>query len=227
MNTEQLSLSLSHDENSLRNHLEKATGKTISLKMTDNSTSMISVKMHGKNVSVRLHRIFLNAGVDVIREIAEFIKNKRCRTPLIRDFIKQNSNSLNKKPPQKLSINTKGKYYDLSGIYESINNEYFNGKVSAAITWGAKSPRCAVRKRTLGSYSSHTNTIRINPIIDKKSVPRYFIEFIVYHEMLHADMGTETKNGRRSVHSREFRRREKLFKYNERAIAWEKGEVKD
>lgn len=227
MNTEQLSLSLSHDENSLRNHLEKATGKTISLKMTDNSTSMISVKMHGKNVSVRLHRIFLNAGVDVIREIAEFIKNKRCMTPLIRDFIKQNSNSLNKKPLQKLSINTKGKYYDLSGIYESINNEYFNGKVSAAIAWGAKSPRCAVRKRTLGSYSSHTNTIRINPILDKKSVPRYFIKFIVYHEMLHADMGTETKNGRRSVHSREFRRREKLFKYHERAMAWEKGEVKD
>jgi hypothetical protein len=41
--------------------------------------------------------------------------------------------------------------------------------------------------------------------------------------MLHADMDVETKNGRRSVHSREFRRREKLFKDYERATAWEKG----
>jgi predicted metal-dependent hydrolase len=219
----QLRLPFVLNEDSLRDYLEKITGKSISLKITDNSTSMISLKTKGGIVYARLHRIFLNAGNDVIEEIAQFIKNKKGRTPLIRDFIKQNSNCLNKKLPKKLSIKTQGRYYDLRDIYAKVNSEYFNGKVAASITWGTKSPRYAVRKRTLGSYSSHTNTIRINPILDKKSVPRYFIEFIVYHEMLHADMDVETKNGRRSVHSREFRRREKLFKHYERVVAWEKG----
>ena len=225
MATEQLPLPLSHDEDSLGDYLRKITGKSISLKITDNSASMLSLKTKGRIVDVRLHRMFLNAGNDVIEEIAQFIKNRKARTPLIRDFIKKNSNCLKKKPPQKLSINTQGKYYDLREIYSKVNSEYFNGRVSASITWGTKSPRYAVRKRTLGSYSGHTNTIRINPILDKKSVPLYFVEFIVYHEMLHADIDVETKNGRRSVHSREFRRREKLFKYYERVVAWEKGKA--
>lgn len=224
MTTEQLSLPLSHSEESFRDYLEKITGKSISLKITDNSTSMISLRTKGRIVYVRLHRMFLNAGNDVIEEIAGFIKNRKGRTPLIRGFIKQNSNCL-KKPPKKLSIKTRGKYYDLSEIYAKVNSEYFNGRISAFITWGTKSPKYAVRKRTLGSYSSYTNTIRINPILDKKSVPRYFIEFIVYHEMLHADMDVETRNGRRSVHSREFKRREKLFKHYERVVAWEKGKA--
>jgi predicted metal-dependent hydrolase len=225
MTTEQLSLPLSHSEESLRNYFENATGSTISLAITDNSTSMLSLKTKGGIVYVRLHRMFLDSGNDVIFEIAEFIKNRKARTPLIRNFIKQNRNYLKKKPPKKLFINTQGKYYDLCEIYAKINKEYFNGRVTACITWGLKSPKYAVRKRTLGSYSSHTNTIRINPILDKKSIPRYFIEFIVYHEMLHADMDIETKNGRRSVHSREFKRREKLFGDYEKAIAWEKGKA--
>ncbi|MDI6729296.1 MAG: hypothetical protein QMD44_10290 [Thermodesulfovibrionales bacterium] len=225
MATEQLSLPLSHDEDSLGDYLRKITCKSISLKITDNSASMLSLKTKGRIVDVRLHRMFLNAGNDVIEEIAQFIKNRKARTPLIRDFIKKNSNCLNKKLPKKLSIKTQGKYYDLREIYSKVNSEYFNGRVSASITWGTKSPRYAVRKRTLGSYSGYTNTIRINPILDKKSVPLYFVEFIVYHEMLHADIDVETKNGRRSVHSREFRRREKLFKYYERVVAWEKGKA--
>ncbi|BCB96881.1 hypothetical protein JZK55_18030 [Dissulfurispira thermophila] len=214
---------LPYDEIFLNNYLQKITGKDISLKITDNSTTMLSLKMKKGNVHLRIHRIFLHASNDVILEIANFVKNTNAKTPLIRDFIKQNINYLNKKLPKKLSIKTQGEYYNLGDIYEKVNNEYFNGRITASITWGAKSPRYAVRKRTLGSYSSHTNTIRINPILDKKSVPRYFIEFIVYHEMLHADMGVKTKNGRRSVHSREFRRREKLFVNYEKAITWEKG----
>ncbi len=223
MNTEQLVLPLTRDENYLKAYFEKSISKVISLKITDNSTSMLSVKTGRSNVSVRLHRIFLNAGDAVIKEIALLIKNRKIKTPLIKDFIKQNRDFLKERPPKKLNMKTQGKFYNLLDIYGSINKEYFKGMVSATITWGAKSPRYAVRKRTLGSYSSHTNTIRINPILDKKTVPRYFVEFIVYHEMLHADMGVESKNGRRSVHSKEFKRRERLLRDYERAVAWEKG----
>jgi predicted metal-dependent hydrolase len=97
--------------------------------------------------------------------------------------------------------------------------------VNAAITWGSRSPRSSVRRRTLGSYSERSNIIRINPVLDKKTVPRYFVAFIVYHEMLHAAMGTPLRGKRRSVHSGEFRKREKFFKDYEKATAWEGGKV--
>lgn len=224
MKTEQIASPLSYDEGSIRDCLVRQSGRQISLTLTDNSTSMISVKSFGNTVSVRLHRMFLGAGDDVISEIAQFIRKRNGKTPLIRDFIRQNNGCLKKKPVRKTNINAQGKYYNLFDIYRSINEAYFGGAVSAFITWGTKSPRYAVRKRTLGSYSSHANIIRINPVLDRKRNPRYFIEFVVYHEMLHADMATETKNGRRSVHSKEFKRREKLFKHYDKAVAWEKGD---
>jgi predicted metal-dependent hydrolase len=108
-------------------------------------------------------------------------------------------------------------------MYHAINREYFGDRVSASITWGAKGPRRAAARRTLGSYCSDNNMIRINPMLDSKRIPRYFLEFIVYHEMLHADIGIKRVGKRRSVHSKEFKRLEKMFRHYDRAIAWEKN----
>ena len=127
------------------------------------------------------------------------------------------------KPPKKVPIKTAGTYHDLRELHDAVNKEYFNGTIDAVITWGSRSPRSSVRRRTLGSYSERSHIIRINPVLDRKAVPRYFVVFIVYHEMLHAFLGTHLTGTRRSVHSREFRKQEKLFHEYEKAMAWERG----
>ena len=80
-----------------------------------------------------------------------------------------------------------------------------------------------MRKRRLGSFHRDRNLIRINPVLDSKNVPRYFIEYVVYHEMLHAAERVESCVGRQRVHTKEFKRREKVFKYYEQALAWERS----
>ena len=71
----QLNLHFLNNRDTLIEHLEKETGKSVSLAVTDNSTSMLSLRPQGKSVSVRLHWMFLDAGPDVVSEIASFIKN--------------------------------------------------------------------------------------------------------------------------------------------------------
>jgi predicted metal-dependent hydrolase len=186
---------------------------------------MLSVRKKGNTISVRLHRIFLDARYDVIEEIGGFIKKRKGSTPLLRRFVKENISRLKNAPPKRVKINTQGKYHHLGEIYDSLNREYFREKLSCPITWGTGRARYAVRKRTLGSYSRHANIIRINTILDRKYVPRYFIEFVVFHEMLHADMDPAKKNGRNIVHSREFKCREKHFRDYERAIRWERKKI--
>jgi len=210
------------DEDSLKDYLGKTAGKKISLTITDNSTSLLSVKTKGNVVYVRLQRIFLEGGIEIWNEIANFVKHKKGSMPLFRKFAKHNQKSLKKDFKGRVTIITQGRYYDLRNIYESVNNQYFNGEISSPITWGMQRPRRYTRKRTLGSYSRHTDIIRISPLLDKKTVPKHFITFIVYHEMLHADMGVQEVNGRRSYHTKEFRKREKLFEDYDKAIAWEK-----
>jgi hypothetical protein len=213
------------DEDLFRRNLEKALGKTVSLTFTNNATSMISVRTRGGVTDARMHRIFLGADASVIDEIACFIRKGRGQTPLVRAFLRQHRGCLKVPPRREKSLRAAGACHDLLDISRKINAEYFDNRISAGITWGVMTRRRAVRRRTLGSYNGDAGIITINPVLDRRTVPRFFVAFIVYHEMLHADMGVRMKNGRRLVHTREFRRRERLFREYERAISWEKNWV--
>ena len=215
-------LFLSHDEHQLKNHLEKSIRKNVTVVITDNSTVMLSIKSKKDHFSLRLHRMFLSASGDVLDELAGYMRNSRKKTPLIRDFINRNTHNLKKKPPRNIRLLHKGKKFNVSDIFNRVNAEYFNGTISSSITWSTRSPKRSVAKRTLGSYSQDTDLIRINPVLDSAGVPGYFLEFVVYHEMLHADLNNEPASNRRTVHSLEFKKREKLFRHYDRAMAWEK-----
>jgi len=216
-----LDLSFGHTEHSLRRSLEKTLNRPVSLVLTENSTSMLSARVSDGVLSVRMHRMFLMAGNGVLEEIVSFLKNKRCDMPLFRGFVRDNRGQLANKAPNRVMQRTAGKYHDIGELYREINGKYFGNTIDASITWGTHRPRLAVRKRTLGSYSERANMIRINPVLDRRTVPRYFVAFIVYHEMLHAAMGTPLRGKRRSIHSREFRISEKAFEEYELAAAWE------
>ena len=217
----QLGLHFGYDEITLRHHLEECLGRTISLVLTDNSTSMLSVRVRDGVPNVRLHQMFVDADNQVIGEIVSFLKRRKGEMKYFRRFIRDNREQLDKRPPKNVTVKTEGRFYNLRELFDEINLQYFSGRINSVITWGSGSGRNVVRKRTLGSYGGQSNIIRINPVLDRKSVPRYFVAFVVYHEMLHADMGISRKGERRVVHSREFRKRERLFADYERAIAWE------
>ena len=219
---EQINLPFERHEKALQDRLRQALGREISLVITDNSTSMISSGVKAGVISLRLHRMFLKADDCVIDEIVKFVRQRGCRTPLIRRHIRDNRGLLRSRPPNVVNAKTKGRHHDLTALLSSLNAEYFEGRVSAGITWGTRRKGFSVRLRTMGSYSSRTHLIRINPLLDSRFVPRYFIAFVVYHEMLHADMGEERKNGRRLVHTGAFRARERKFADYERAMTWEK-----
>ena len=213
---------LQNNETYLKNYFQKRCNKPIILILTDNATSMISIRGKKDAISLRLHRIFLSADERVLDEVAEFIKGKDGKRPAIKAFIRNNRSCLKDSPPRTVTINPYGRFYNLTDIFNSLNREYFDDRVASLVTWGKRSSRYAVRKRTLGSYQKKTNTIRINPILDRKKVPRYVIEFVVYHEMLHAVIDTVVKNGRRSIHSKEFNNREHEYSNYDKAIEWEK-----
>jgi predicted SprT family Zn-dependent metalloprotease len=217
----QLALPFTPTGSALKQTLEERLGRPVSLVLTDNSTTVLSCRIKDGVLSVRLHRMFLSANHAVINEIVSYLRHRKRAMPHFRSFLRMNRDDLRRKRVKKVKLRTGGRHYDLSELYDEINQAYFGNKVTTTITWGSRSPRSAVRQRTVGSYSERSNTIRINPVLDRKDVPACYVAFVVYHEMLHADMGTALRGKRRSVHPREFRRREKLFQEYEKAMAWE------
>jgi len=218
----QLNLFPSLDAAHLKSYFEKYVRKNVAVVVTDNSSVMLSIKTRKDLLSLRLHKMFLSAGHHVLDELACYLRNSRIKTPLIREFINSNTHRLKKKPPRKIRLIHKGEKYNLLDMFNNVNSEYFDRTISSSITWSTRSPRISVAKRTLGSYSQDIDLIRINPVLDAAKVPGYFVEYVVYHEMLHADLNSEPSIGRRKVHSGEFKRREKLFLNYDRAMAWEK-----
>jgi hypothetical protein len=67
--------------------------------------------------------------------------------------------------------------------------------------------------------------IRIHPVLDAADVPRFFVEWIVYHEMLHEIHDMPVVDGRRVYHTREFREAESRFEHYADAVLWERSNV--
>ena len=74
----------------------------------------------------------------------------------------------------------------------------------------------------LGTYLPEERLIRIHPVLDQPWVPDFFVEAVVFHEMLHHDMPAVVQNGRRHYHTRAFRTRERSFEYHSAAQQWQK-----
>ena len=74
----------------------------------------------------------------------------------------------------------------------------------------------------MGSYSVEERLIRIHRSLDRGFVPRFFVEWIVFHEMLHQVHDIKVKNGRREFHSKAFLSNEARFERYAEARAWER-----
>ncbi len=100
-----------------------------------------------------------------------------------------------------------GAVYDLDGIFDDLNSRFFFGLLARPLmTWSRDHARAS-----LGHYDPAHNAIVVSRVFDSPGVPRYAVEYIVYHEMLHLKHPVKVRNGRRCVHSREFQAEEKLF----------------
>jgi len=214
------------DAASIRAYLERATGLCLDVTLTDNRSSVISVRpgRNGARIGLRVHRMFLSADADTLSALAAWVKNRRCRkaSQVLDRFIAGHRHVLDETPKRAPIVRTEGLHHDLARILGELNYAHFARRITAAITWGRMPGSKRRRSIRFGSYSYSENLIRIHPALDQKFVPEHFVRYIVFHEMLHADEGVgASANGRRTVHSRAFRAREREFPGYALAVEWQ------
>lgn len=218
------------DTAALEQSLRAATQKQVRLIVTENRSLLLSCKAQPNGeLAVRVHRMFLSAPSRVQQALADWLQRRRHARGIIREFIHSQTRQLQAElplfgaKPRKVRLLSRGKLYDLAEIRDAVNGRYFDGRLTCGITWGRRLRSRARRHFTFGTYSHTQNLVRIHPQLDSAEVPRFFVEFIVYHEMLHAARGQEgERNGRRIIHSKEFRADEKMFAHYKEATEWEK-----
>jgi len=212
----------------IRAHLQRGS---LAVTLTDNRHTMISVRRdhRGPRYRVRLHHMFADADPIVTRALARYIgSNDPAASRVLGAFIDSQQHRVRPlaRVPHSPSLETRGRHFDLEEIYHDLNDRYFAGTISARITWGQ---RCGKPRRRnsikMGSYSVEERLIRVHRSLDRAFVPRYFVEWIVYHEMLHQVHQAALVNGRRQFHTPAFLADEARFEHYERARAWERAHL--
>ena len=109
-----------------------------------------------------------------------------------------------------------GRYYHLEEVFDALNLRFFGGLLGRPdLTWSEHHAR-----RLLGHYDAAHNTIVVSRVFDRPSSPRYAIEYLLYHEMLHLKHPVRMRGLRRCVHSREFKAEEARFPQLAEALAF-------
>jgi predicted metal-dependent hydrolase len=205
----------------------------LALAVTDNRYTMISVKREKGLFRLRLHHMFLDADSDVVTALGKYVaRNDRFASQMLSRFIDVNHRKIRRarrRRPTVFTIETRGEVHDLQEIYRHINAKYFADCIDARITWSQRAQTGAKRRRRnsikMGSYSVEDRLIRIHASLDRPFVPRLFVEWIVYHEMLHQKHDIPVVGGRRQFHTPEFMAEEALFEQYERASRWERDNL--
>ena len=210
--------------------IAEVLGEPVRLTVHDNRSTMVSFRRAAGAVHYRMHHMFLEAPGEVVRALAAFAGTARGAAARRREagghidaFVRGRRDRIG--APRVGRLQPRGRAHDLQAIFERLNAAKFGGAIEARIGWGAV--RTGRRRRLIrtGTYHAAARVIRIHPALDRPEVPEYYVATVVFHEMLHQAVPAREVNGRRVVHGREFRARERAYPDHERALAWERRHI--
>ena len=176
---------------------------------------------------MRISDLLSGAPEDVLHAIAHILLAKlyrkdiesrhatRYRRYLGRRDVSRKAHLVRQERGRKVLLTPQGRFYNLETIFDDLNRRFFHGLLARPLmTWSRH-----VSRQSLGHYDPAHNTIVISRVFDRPDMPRYGVEYLVYHEMLHLKHPVKLNGSRRCVHPKAFQEEEKLFPELEQAKA--------
>lgn len=187
-----------------------------------------TIRVRSGQVYVRLSDLIKDCPPEVMRALA-FVLVARLlgkKVPVVhervyRDYtltpdVMRSSDIARRHRGRKMISSAQGVNYDLDKMFSKLNRRYFDSSLEKpTLTWSQRKTRSI-----LGHHDRVYETITISKSLDSAQVPDWFVEFIVYHEMLHIKHAARMINGRRYYHTAAFRQDERRFAKYEDSQRW-------
>ncbi len=206
--------------------LEQLLG-VVDLILTDNRRRMLSSRRRRNRQEIRAHHMFVGCCERTVKAIADLASGRKGARQHIQQYIRENREAISFAPDDD-ELQARGQHFNLTGILaevlEAVDHPALDDIDELHITWGRRGR--GTKSIRFGSYDFDRKLIRIHPALDRKWVPRYFVAFIVYHEVLHAIFPPREAQSRRQVHTPEFRAMERQFPDYDRAMQWESANLR-
>lgn len=218
---------MKYDAPGLQDELARRSGLPVRVFLTNNRRRMVSARrMAGGAVAVRLQRIFLDSGTDVLDDIADLITGRKTARAALRRFIDERFRDVPDLPRPRRAPKPErsdSAHHDIGGYAEKLNTAYLGGRSTALVLWGRRSTKRSRRSIRFACYDPARNMIIMNRKLDAPDVPGYFVEYILFHEMLHEVLGIGSRaDGRRDIHGSLFKLMESTYPDFDKARRYEK-----
>ena len=187
-----------------------------------------TIRLRAGRVYVRLSDLFRTAPPEVIRALAFLLvarllsrKAPRTEEQIYRSYalspqLLRASDLVRRQRGRKVVSSSRGQVYDLKRIFARLNRRYFENEMPRPVlTWSQRRARSI-----LGHHDAAHDTITISKALDSREVPEWFVEYIVFHEMLHVKHPARIMNGRRYYHPPAFRTEERAYPRYQQAQDW-------
>ena len=218
---------MKYDAASLQDELSRRSGWRVQLFLTDNRRRMVSARNRGGGVvEVRLQRIFLDADPAVLDDIAALLTGRATDRAVLRRFIDERFRETpGAARPMREPAAERGQssVHPIEAYARDLNLTYLNGRSTARVVWGRRSTRRSRRSIRFACYDPERNMIIMNRKLDNPDIPAYFVEYILFHEMLHEVLGIGSRaDGRRDIHGSLFKLMESTYPDFDKAQRYEK-----
>jgi predicted metal-dependent hydrolase len=190
-----------------------------------------TIRLRDERVQVRISDLLEAAPEPVLRAIAHILLAKLYRRAIDPAHaacyrrhvgsrsISEKAHLVRQSRGRKRIQTAQGQFYNLEQIFEELNQTYFHGLLGRpTMTWST-----AESRSSLGHYDPAHNTIVISRIFDDSRMPRFVLEYLVYHEMLHLKYPVRLRGSRRCVHPPTFQAEEGRFPRFEEAKRFLRG----
>ena len=152
-----------------------------------------TIRLREGEIFVSLSDLLEGAPESVLHAIAHILLAKLYRKPIDRAHnlrykrfassaaVTRQTDLIRTARGSKRFFGPEGRYFHLEEVFDALNTRFFGGLLGRPdLTWSEHHA-----KRSLGHYDAAHNTIVVSRVFDRPSSPRYAIEYLLYHEMLH------------------------------------------
>ncbi|HEV8384345.1 MAG TPA: SprT-like domain-containing protein [Candidatus Acidoferrales bacterium] len=184
-----------------------------------------TIRLVEDSAYVRLSDVFRGAPLGVLEATAAILLARVYRRRAAREFAetyrefalarstRRRLLLMRRKRGRRIASHPRGAHHDLQTLFARLNRRHFRGRLHRPrLGWSARPWRTQ-----LGCCDPALDQIVLSSRLDCENVPRYVVEYVLFHEMLHVKHPIRRASCGLQAHSAEFRRQERRFPFYERA----------
>jgi metallopeptidase YgjP-like protein len=189
------------------------------------SSLTLTIRRRDEEMIVRFSDLLQRAPMNVLEGAAALLLAKIYRRRMSRALVapyndyakshrtRQRIQNMRSGRVRRAALDATGRHFNMNEMFDDLNARFFAGELRRPrLGWSTRGWR-----RQFGSYDPGPDQILLNKRMDRPEVPRYVVEYVLYHEMLHVKHPTRKSGCTLLSHSPEFRAEEKLFPEFEKA----------